>query len=314
MKILVATDGSTSADLALQLVAGVDWPAGSSIRVVQAVETGTAILGGMWPPPGPMPIGDLENEALGQAEETVGRLVKRLARSGLFVDSTVLRGRPATAIAMAAAAMPADVIVMGNRGHGTIPSMVLGSVSAEVIDHASVPVLVARGRSIERLTLAWDGSPYARRAAEAILGWPIFAGAIVQVVSVAHIALPWWTGFPVPGSAETAALSEETADATRHDRDALAAAMAAELSGAGLHAEPIGREGDPAAEIIDAARAAGSDVVVIGTHGRTGLARLALGSVARNVLHHAPCSVLIVPPARRGEPQQSISDETTPKP
>ena len=268
----------------------------------------------MWPTPGPIPIVELESDAIQQAEETVGRQVTPLARPGLVVESAVVRGRPATAIATAATAMAADMIVMGNRGHGTIPSMVLGSVSSEVIDHASVPVLVARGPSIQRVTLAWDGSPFARRAAEVILDWPIFAGAIVQVVSVAHIALPWWTGFPAPGSAETAALSEETADATRHERDALAAAMAAELRGAGLQAESIGREGDPAAEIIAAAKAAGSDVIVIGTHGRTGIARLALGSVARNVLHHAPCSVLIVPPARRGELHEPISDETTPKP
>ena len=54
------------------------------------------------------------------------------------------------------------------------------------------------------------------------------------------------------------------------------------------------REGDPAAEIIRFAAEAGSDLIVMGTHGRTGLERLLLGSVAEKVMRDAPCSVLVV--------------------
>lgn len=53
-------------------------------------------------------------------------------------------------------------------------------------------------------------------------------------------------------------------------------------------------EGDPATEIVDYAREAGSDVIVMGTHGRTGLERLLMGSVAEKVMREAPCSVLVV--------------------
>jgi len=53
-------------------------------------------------------------------------------------------------------------------------------------------------------------------------------------------------------------------------------------------------DGDPATCIVDVAEATKAGLVVVGTRGRTGLARLLLGSVARNVLHHAPCSVLVV--------------------
>lgn len=52
--------------------------------------------------------------------------------------------------------------------------------------------------------------------------------------------------------------------------------------------------GDPAAEILRVARETGSDLIVIGTHGRTGLGRLLMGSVAENVLRKAPCPVLTV--------------------
>jgi universal stress protein A len=53
-------------------------------------------------------------------------------------------------------------------------------------------------------------------------------------------------------------------------------------------------EGDPAAEIVRLAKERGADVIVLGTHGRTGLLRLLMGSVAEHILRHAPCPVLII--------------------
>lgn len=53
-------------------------------------------------------------------------------------------------------------------------------------------------------------------------------------------------------------------------------------------------QGDPAAEIVGYAREARFDLIVMGTHGRTGLDRIVLGSVAERVLRDAPCSVLVV--------------------
>lgn len=53
-------------------------------------------------------------------------------------------------------------------------------------------------------------------------------------------------------------------------------------------------EGDPATEIVGYAADAGADVIVLGTHGRTGVDRLVMGSVAERVMRDAPCSVLVV--------------------
>lgn len=55
-------------------------------------------------------------------------------------------------------------------------------------------------------------------------------------------------------------------------------------------------QGDPALEICEVARQAGHDLIVMGTHGRTGLTRLFLGSVAERVIREAPCPVLVVRP------------------
>jgi len=72
-------------------------------------------------------------------------------------------------------------------------------------------------------------------------------------------------------------------------------------------------EGDPATAIVRYARDAAMDLVVMGTHGRTGLDRLLLGSVAEKVLRDAPCSVLVVklprarPAANKADPPAVVA-------
>lgn len=293
MRVLMATDGSPSAGIAVDLLAGLAWPDGSEIRVVEAIESGTAIFGGPWPAIAVVQAEELEAELQRTAGDDVNRARDRLQGPGREVTVEVLRGRPATAIVEAAKTFRADLIVVGSRGHGTIETMLLGSVSAEIVDHATVPVLVARGPSADRVVLAWDGSTGARAAADLLRSWPIFAGSQVRVVSVADVRMPWWAGMPGPETPELLPLYFDAANAARRSHDALASGMTAELRAAGLDAQADHREGDPAAEIITAAQSTEADLIVLGTHGRTGLARLLLGSVARNVLQHAHCSVLI---------------------
>jgi nucleotide-binding universal stress UspA family protein len=175
-----------------------------------------------------------------------------------------------------------------------IETMLLGSVSAEVVDEAPMPVLVARGRRLERVVLAWDGSTCAERAAGLLTAWPMFARSSVRVVSVADVEVPWWTGMAEPGAPDLAAIYLESAETARRLHDELATAMAERLRSHGLDAVADRREGDAATEILAAAREGAADLIVMGTHGRTGLARLILGSVARNVLQHAACSVLVL--------------------
>jgi nucleotide-binding universal stress UspA family protein len=294
MRVLVATDGSLAGGSAVDMVANIRWPEGTTVRVVEAVETGRDVFGGPWPTIALVQAEKLEADLWQAAVGDVEQARARLARPELDVSVEVLRGRPASAIVDAARSWNADCIVLGSRGHGTIESMVLGSVSAEVVDHAQVPVLVARDRSIDRVVLAWDGSACARVAADLLKRWPIFAGSSIRVVSVADVGIPWWSGFPTPGTAETIPMYLEAAEASRRVHGSLCTEMSDELRAVGLEAAPELRDGDPATEVIAAAQATDADLIVLGTHGRTGMTRLVLGSVARNVLHHATCSVLIV--------------------
>ena len=304
LRVLVAIDGSEASSRAVDLVCAIPWPAGTGITVVEAVESGEGLYGGPWPALAMVEVGRLESEIRSSADRDVRDAAERLVRPGLAVDTAVLRGRPATAISERARAMGAHLIVVGSRGHGRISSMRLGSISSELIDHAPAPVLVARGTCIDRVLLAWDGSSCAASAAELLHRWPIFAASSVRVVSVADIEVPWWTGFPEPGSPELMPTFLEAAEASRKHHDELVVDMADTLRASGLPATPDRLEGDAATEILGRATATGTDLIVMGTHGRTGLARLVIGSVARNVLHHAHCSVLIV---REHHPNPSAS-------
>lgn len=294
MRALIATDGSACAAVAVDLAAELGWPEGTLLHVVQVVEAEAGLLGGPWPAVEGVDVAAIEADLLAAAQRTVAEASQRLSRSGVRVESEVLRGRPATQIVSAASSMRAGLIIVGSRGHGTIESMILGSVSAEVVDHATIPVLVARGHRAGPCILAWDGSAGASAAADRLRDWPLFQRQPVRVVSVTDPEIPWWSGIPeigAPGMGESYA---DAIEETRRALEASAQTIVRDLRRAGVDATGEMREGDAASEILRAARDRGAGLILMGSRGRTGLARVLMGSVARNVLHHAPCSVLIV--------------------
>ena len=69
---------------------------------------------------------------------------------------------------------------------------------------------------------------------------------------------------------------------------------AAQAKDKGVTVRPIMRTGSPVQEIVDLARSEGADLVIMGTHGRGGMSRVLLGSVADRVIRLAPCPVLTV--------------------
>ena len=294
MRILLATDGSRSADRARDLVATLPWPDGSVVRVVAGAEARSSIAGSPWIAPVAIESHELEREMDRHVENTLDDAERTLERPGLGVERLILHGRPATAIVDEAREWSADLIVLGNRGHGPFGAMLLGSVSAEVVDHAPCPVLVVRRADAGEVVFADDGSPGARHAAAVLTEWTCLRALPVTVLSVADLGLPW-AASPVPGVYDRV-LETYMADVdlARSQVNRVATDAAAELRGIGVAATSAVREGDPAHEIVEFARERGASIIVLGTRGQTGLARFLLGSVARNVLLHAPCSVLVV--------------------
>lgn len=294
MRVLLAIDGSTSSDRARDLVAGIDWPQGTEIRVVAVLEPGADLLGVPWMG---VPITDqsgVEESLVRQAQTALEAAERAIERPGRDVSTVVLRGRPASAIVEEAKGFKADLVVLGNRGHGPFETMLLGSVSAEVVDQAPCPVLVARTAALKTIVYADDGSEGAELAGQLLADWPIFRGLTAVVTGVSDVAIPWSAGL-APGLYEAVLESyDETVREARSEVAALVDTSADRLADAGLVTDVEVREGDPAAAIVAVARERTADLVVMGTRGHTGISRLLLGSVARNVILHAPCSVLVV--------------------
>jgi nucleotide-binding universal stress UspA family protein len=299
LRVMLATDGSECADVARDLVGALDWPPESVVRVVTAVQGVGAMFGVPWAIPSAAPMERYEAELANHAESVVEATGGGLAGSGLAVERAVLRGRAGSVVPMEAAEWGADLIVMGSRGHGSIATMLLGSVSAEVVDHAPCPVLIGRAPRITRVVLAHDGSAHARAAEELVAGWSIFAGCAVEVTSVVQVPLGWYAGFGAHMTGDASELYRRGATEAMRDYEQIAGDAAQRLSAAGRQASTNVVEGNPAAEIIRVAQDRQADLIVVGTHGRTGLGRLVLGSVARNVLTHAQVSVLVVRPHAR---------------
>jgi nucleotide-binding universal stress UspA family protein len=115
-------------------------------------------------------------------------------------------------------------------------------------------------------------------------------GTMVRVLSAVQILPP-----PTADAWYDISGSLERVQQDLPDRAEQLTARAAEAQQtAGLVAEPVVREGDARSVIIDEAKEWEADLIVVGSHGYTGLKRLLIGSVAQSVVHHAPCSVEVV--------------------
>jgi nucleotide-binding universal stress UspA family protein len=289
MRILLALDGSASSYTACSFVASVTWPAGSVVHVLGVVDTDSHLLG---------PLLSMQLDGA----------VSELSKPTLFVDRLWLKGRAATVIVDAAEELEAELVVVGSRGRGPLRTMLLGSVSAEVVDHAPCPVLVVRDAEAGNLLMAVDGSPSADAAVTYLASSGAFTGRRVEVLSVAPSAD---TVMPAPGPANHD-LAFEAADERRAEGDRHAEAIGTramqQLCEHGYDARSSISEGHAAHEIIEAASQMGCGLIVLGSRGHTGLTRLVLGSVARNVLLHASASVLIV-----HEPIRVPIEEAVPK-
>ena len=140
-----------------------------------------------------------------------------------------------------------------------------------------------------RILLAVDGSSPSQEAVDqlALRPWP--TASSMRIISVVRSYIPTATEF-VPGTLTTQEVRQQN---LKYAEDIVLRAVE-RLEKDGLHVDTIVREGDPRTEIVDEATEWRADLIVVGSHGHTGLTRLLLGSVAQAVVAHAPCSVEVV--------------------
>jgi nucleotide-binding universal stress UspA family protein len=141
-RILLATDGSSHAQEALVYAQKLALRDEAQVIVVHAFDPVPTYLGEPW---GDQAIARHVSLGEGVAKDAA----QRLEKAGVDVITEVLEGPPADAILRVADVRECDLIVMGSRGHGTLASLLLGSVSHRVLAHARVPVMIIKAKEEE---------------------------------------------------------------------------------------------------------------------------------------------------------------------
>jgi nucleotide-binding universal stress UspA family protein len=212
--------------------------------------------------------------------------IQALRAGGLEATYEVAGGAPAACIVESAAREPEALIAMTTHGYSGLQRWSLGSVADKVIHAATTPVFLVRTTSpvpedpagLKRLLVPSDGSPFAAQA----LPLAVEFGVRAQAELILLHAVP---------------LDVEPSPDTLRERIGLQLAAAVER----LHLPDIPitqvlAVGDPAEAIVDQAVQRHADLIVMATHGYSGLRRWALGSVADKLLHACAIPLLLVRP------------------
>ena len=209
-----------------------------------------------------------------------------LAEEGIAATSRVVIGSKAEAVLQGATDNRADLVVLGIAKDARMDRIQLGSTVDNLVRHSRVPVLNVRGRArsaYRHVVVATDYSTPAMQALQLAAHW--FEGAQLTLF---HAYVP-------PGSALTSgpATNESwRAEATQQCAAHLAEAALPAPVGAALHR--VLEQGTPETLLSDYVASADVDLVVLGSQGRSGLARALLGSTAENLLHTLDCDTLVV--------------------
>ena len=294
-RILVPVDFSPDADQAVADAIEIARSADAEIDLLHVWRT--PIQAGL-PEAGLVPIDAVD--AIRKAdEEKLNAQAASIRDQGVRCNAHLIDGIAWHEIVEAVASFHADLIVVGTRGRTGLKHLVMGSVAERVTRHASCPVLTVKadasrgGIRPEVVLVPTDFSPTARQALK--LAEEVAAAMGPSRLILAH-------AYYVPVELEMLISSEGSADDGRLlGRISEAAAAELEriledLQEAGMSVEYVARHGSPERVIADLATENQADLIVMGTHGRTGVSRMLMGSVAEYVVRVAPCPVLTVGP------------------
>jgi nucleotide-binding universal stress UspA family protein len=191
-RILFATDGSDDAAAACRLLAALPLQPGSTITVLAVAAPPPALpsLPAEW---AAALLAETQAATDADLDRVLDEARRALTRPEVAVESLSRRGHASPEIVAAAAALPADWLVVGARGRSNVPGFVLGSVAQEVTRYAACPVLVARGDGAapRRVLFAVDGSEHALAALRCVEWFPLPRAAEVQVLAVVHPPARW---------------------------------------------------------------------------------------------------------------------------
>jgi nucleotide-binding universal stress UspA family protein len=177
------------------------------------------------------------------------------------------------------------LLAMATHGRRGLDRLRLGSVAEAVLRRSEVPLLIARpdtaGARGQAILVALDGSPLAE---EILPDVERLAKATGRAVEIASVSLPAVTAGGV---------GEFPMYFPQDDPEPYLKGVCARLAGSGIAAKPVALSGRAAPALLAYAAESGAGFIALTTHGRTGLRRALLGSIAEEILRNAPCPTLV---------------------
>lgn len=277
-RILVAVDGSDSSLHTLRQAMALARAEKGAITVVSVVPpyTGDLSLVGVRE--------NVNDMILAPHQKALDDALEIANKTDIRIRTILDIGDPPEKIVEIAEDLNSDLIVVGVHGGNPCSTVIIGSVTSRVIGFSHVDVLAAPMNSeinLDRILLAADGSRSSERATSVAFEIQRSYGSKLVVISVADIPSHLY-GLDVNVAERMLKEAREILDPVRTNAKQHSVQL-----------EPICREGDPAAIINQTAMEKQIGLTIIGSHGRTGLKRLLMGSVAERVIGHAPCPVLV---------------------
>jgi nucleotide-binding universal stress UspA family protein len=277
-KILVAVDGSESSRNALLQAFrfAVDEKCWITVTsVVQPYDGEIETLG----------VRDIRAALRKPCEDTLRDAQKLAEQERALIKTVCEEGEAHERIVDLADAENCDLIIIGRRGLRPVERMLVGRVTARVIGHSQRDVLVVPGNtsvSWKTILLATDGSKYSAAAAERAIAFAQSYGGELKVLSVVDVPTEFYAEAP------------QAVDDLIKKAKSYVADVKKQAEAAGVKAETFVGEAEAYQAVNNLAQEQKADMIVIGSHGRTGLRRLLMGSVAEKVIGYATCPVLVV--------------------
>ncbi|MGK7311583.1 MAG: universal stress protein [Candidatus Longimicrobiales bacterium M2_2A_002] len=298
-RVLVPVDGSNFAEHALPYALGVARRTGAAIHLA-LVHVPTELVSPTYPLADAM---EIRNAELREHDSSyMEGLVERLAPAEVEVHPSLLSGRVAVALTEFVEEQDIDLVVMTTHGRGGLQRAWLGSTADSLIRHCMIPILLVRpsdetreidpesDREIGRVLAALDGSDTSETALRNAFELGITDDASLVLV---HALQP-----PVAAASpylpHTIQLThDEMAAREEHMKGYLERVAAQDWLGDRPTEVRVRVDYHPAPAILELAEEEDVDLIALGTHGRGGLRRLVLGSVADKVIRGTHRPVLV---------------------
>lgn len=290
--ILVTTDFSADAKHSLHYAVALAERLSAHLAVLHVVEP-LSKFGGL-----DNMILPMADAAMGQAQAEIEQEIKEAFPGKKSIKAHVHTGKPYRVICKAVEELKADLLIMATHGLSGLRHVLIGSTTERVIQHAPCPVLVLRGshdafvpgkspRGFHHIVCATD---FSENSLKALFFAQILVQAFQSQLTLVHIVervpLDQIVGDDVMRDTKSRLMMQANEAMARFSRDV--------KKKYGVAAQTEVRFGIPFDEITRSAIELGASLIVVATHGYTGLKRIYLGSVAERVVRHAHCPVLVV--------------------